>query len=58
MDSIPDYFQELKFLRRLISVCHASASDSDGEQGESIGNYCVVGTRSSGPSCCRHAVPA
>jgi hypothetical protein len=30
----------------------------DGEQGESVGNLSLVGTRGSGPPCCRHAVPA
>src|SRR5262249_34221347 len=34
------------------------ASDSDGEQGYSVGNLSLVGTRCSGAPRCRHAVPA
>src|SRR5258705_3137219 len=42
-------------LGRLVT---GNASDSDGEQDESVGNPGFVCTRGSGPSRCPHAVPA
>jgi hypothetical protein len=55
-DSNPDYFQELKFLHRLLNIRSEDQSDSDGEQSKSVGNFSLVGTRSSSSPRCRHAV--
>ena len=57
-DSVPDFFQELNFSRRLITLRQGRAGDSDGEQRDSVGNLGLVGTRGSGPSRCGHAISA
>ena len=46
----PTIFKKLSFLRGLIGVRHGKASDSDGEQGESVGNLSLVGPRGSSPA--------